>query len=180
VDQDGQVVPEGWKCAETPGISLRVKKGELNKYEENCKMDVLTPEQRHKNMSHIKNKNSKIECVLRKALWDKGFRYRKNCAELPGKPDIVLTKHHIAIFCDSEFFHGKDFENLESQLKRSANSDFWIDKIKRNMARDVEVDIMLQNMNWTVVRFWGKDIIKNTDNCVRVIESMILEKSRSR
>ncbi len=143
-------------------------------------MDKLTPEQRHKNMSHIKSKDSKIERILRKALWDKGYRYRKNYSKLPGKPDIVLTKYRVVIFCDNEFFHGKDFENLESQLKKSANSEFWIDKIKRNMARDAEVDFMLQDLNWTVVRFWGKDILKNTDNCVRAIESMILEKSRIR
>lgn len=70
-------------------------------------MDNLTQEQRHKNMQHIKSKDSKIELTLRKALWKKGIRYRKNWKELPGKPDIVITKYKIAIFCDSEFFHGK-------------------------------------------------------------------------
>ena len=69
-------------------------------------MDRLTPEQRHKNMSSIKSKDTSIELVLRKALWNKGIRYRKNYKELPGTPDIVLTKYKIAIFCDSEFFHG--------------------------------------------------------------------------
>ena len=72
--------------------------------------DVLTPEQRRKNMQHIHSKNTKIEVILRKALWKKGYRYRKNYKELPGKPDIVLTKYKIAIFCDSEFFHGKDWK----------------------------------------------------------------------
>ena len=71
-------------------------------------MDRLTKEQRHKNMSHIKSKDTKIEVKLRKALWHKGYRYRKNYSQLPGKPDIVLTKFKIVIFCDSEFFHGKD------------------------------------------------------------------------
>ena len=67
-------------------------------------MDNLTPKQRRKNMQHIHSKDTKIEVVLRKALWAKGYRYRKNWSELPGKPDIVLIKYKIAIFCDSEFF----------------------------------------------------------------------------
>ena len=71
-------------------------------------MDVLTPKQRHKAMKNIKSKDTSIEIRLRKALWHKGYRYRKNYKDLPGKPDIVLTKYKIAIFCDSEFFHGKD------------------------------------------------------------------------
>ena len=72
-------------------------------------MDNLTAEQRKKNMQHIRSDNTKIEAILRKALWNKGYRYRKNYTELPGKPDIVLTKYKIAIFCDGEFFHGKDY-----------------------------------------------------------------------
>ena len=89
-------------------------------------MDRLTKEQRHKNMKNIKNKDTGIEMTLRKALWEKGYRYRKNDKRLPGKPDIVLTKYKIAIFCDSEFFHGKDWEALKLQLERGKNADFWI------------------------------------------------------
>lgn len=74
-------------------------------------MDRLTKEQRHRNMSNIKNKDTSIEVILRKALWEKGYRYRKNYSGLPGKPDIVLTKQKIVIFCDSEFFHGKDWDD---------------------------------------------------------------------
>lgn len=70
-------------------------------------MDVLTPEQRHKNMQHIKAKDTKIEVMLRKALWSKGYRYRKNYKSLPGSPDIALTKYKIAVFCDGEFFMEK-------------------------------------------------------------------------
>lgn len=138
-------------------------------------MDKLTPEQRHRNMSHIRNKDSKIELVLRKALWEKGYRYRKNYNKLPGKPDIVLPKYKIAIFCDSEYFHGKDFELLKKQLSKSRNSDFWIDKIKKNMQRDEEVNKLLKSMDWTVLRFWGKEILKNTEQCIKTIEEAIFE-----
>lgn len=97
--------------------------------------DVLTKEQRHKNMKNIKGKDTKIEILLRKALWNKGYRYRKNYKQLVGKPDIVLTKYKIAIFCDSEFFHGKDWEKLRKRLEKSNNSEFWINKITHNMER---------------------------------------------
>ena len=83
--------------------------------------DVLTPEQRKKNMQHIRSKDTAIELKLRKALWEKGYRYRKNYKDLPGKPDIVLTKYKIVIFCDGEFFHGKDWEVLKPKLENSNN-----------------------------------------------------------
>lgn len=138
-------------------------------------MDRLTKEQRHKNMSNIKNKDTGIEIKLRKALWEKGYRYRKNFKELPGKPDIVLTKYKIAIFCDSEFFHGKDWEILKPQLERGKNADFWIKKISRNRERDEEINKQLLFMGWTVIRFWGKEIKKNVDLCVQVIEETIFD-----
>lgn len=138
-------------------------------------MDRLTPEQRHKNMSNIKNKDTKIELVLRQALWKKGYRYRKNYSGLPGKPDIAITKYKVAIFCDSEFFHGKDWDVLKPQLERGKNSAFWINKISKNMNRDEDVNKELLFLGWTVVRFWGKDILKNTQECVRVIDEVIFD-----
>lgn len=138
-------------------------------------MDRLTKEQRHKNMKNIKNKDTGIEMTLRKALWEKGYRYRKNDKRLPGKPDIVLTKYKIAIFCDSEFFYGKDWEALKLQLERGKNADFWIKKISKNQQRDEEVDKQLQYLGWTVIRFWGKDITKHIDECVQVVEETIFD-----
>ena len=80
------------------------------------------------NMRKIHSKDTSIELLLRKALWHKGYRYRKNYKALPGSPDIVLTKYKIAIFCDSEFFHGKDWEILKLRLEKGKNPDFWIKK----------------------------------------------------
>ena len=137
--------------------------------------DDLTKEQRHKNMQNIKSSDTKIEVLLRKALWQKGYRYRKNYKELPGKPDIVFTKYKIAIFCDSEFFHGKDWEVLKPKLQKGKNPDYWIPKIERNMERDGEKDKALLFAGWTVVHFWGKEILKNTDECVKVIEEIIFD-----
>jgi DNA mismatch endonuclease (patch repair protein) len=136
-------------------------------------VDRLTPEQRKKNMQKIAAKNTAIEIKLRKALWDKGYRYRKNYRDLPGKPDIVLTKYNIAVFCDSEFFHGKDWEELKKQLKKGNNPDFWINKIGRTRERDDEVNKKLKFQGWTVIRFWGKDIEAKVDECVQIVEETI-------
>lgn len=124
-------------------------------------------------MQHIKAKDTSIEVKLRKALWNKGYRYRKNYGSLPGKPDIALTKYKIAIFCDSEFFHGKDWEVLKPRLEKSNNSQYWISKISRNRERDDEINKRLLFEGWTVIRFWGKDIHKNVDECVWVVEETI-------
>ncbi len=126
-------------------------------------------------MQRIKAKDTSIEVKLRKSLWNKGYRYRKNYDRLPGKPDIVLTKYKIAIFCDSEFFHGKDWEVLRPRLEKSNNSQYWINKISRNRERDDEINKRLLFEGWTVIRFWGKEISKNVDECVRVIEEAIFE-----
>ncbi|WP_242858107.1 very short patch repair endonuclease [Anaerobutyricum hallii] len=126
-------------------------------------------------MSRIRGKDTKIEVTLRKALWQRGYRYRKNYKDLPGRPDIVLTKYKIAIFCDSEFFHGKDWEILKPKLEKGKNPDYWVKKIQRNIERDEEKDKILNFMGWTVVHFWGKDILKNTEECIRVIEETIFD-----
>lgn len=129
----------------------------------------------HRNMSCIRGKDTSIELVLRKALWQKGYRYRKNYKTLPGRPDIALTKYKVAIFCDSEFFHGKDWEVLKPRLEKGKNPDYWIPKIERNMVRDREKDKELLFLGWTVIHFWGKDIAKRTDECVEVIEETIFD-----
>lgn len=138
-------------------------------------MDVLTPEQRKKSMQHNRSTDTSIELTLRKELWHRGYRYRKNYKELPGKPDIVLTKQRIAIFCDSEFFHGKDWEVKRAKLQKGNNSEYWIKKIERNMKRDAENDRCLLFMGWTVIHFWGQEILKDTEECIRVIEEAIFE-----
>lgn len=138
-------------------------------------LDNLSKEQRSKCMSHIRSKDTGIEVVLRKALWHKGYRYRKNYKALPGTPDIALTKYKIAVFCDNEFWHGKDWEVLRPKLLKGNNPDYWVKKIERNRDRDSEINRKLMSMDWTVIRFWGSDILKDTDKCVSIIEDVIFE-----
>jgi len=136
-------------------------------------MDVLTPEQRHKCMSNIKSKNTSIEILLRKALWHEGIRFRKNYDKLPGKPDIAITKYKIAIFCDGELWHGKDWENKKKRIK--TNIDYWNLKIERNIMRDNKNEKILENMGWTVIRFWGNEIKNNLIDCVNEIKGTMYE-----
>lgn len=130
-------------------------------------------------MGKIRSKDTSIEVQLRKALWHKGYRYRKNLKALPGSPDIVPTKYKIAIFCDSEFFHGKDWDVLKLRLKKGKNPDYWIKKIERNRTRDWENDKKLLFLDYTVIHFWGQDILKHTDECLQVIEEAVWERKFS-
>lgn len=136
-------------------------------------MDNHTPEQRTKNMKAIKNKGSKIEVMLQKELWHRGLRYRKNAANVYGKPDIVFIGKKVAVFCDSEFFHGYDWENKRNEIK--SNRDFWLPKIERNIQRDIEVTEKLKSEGCTVIRFWGKDIKNNLKECADIIENALVK-----
>ncbi len=130
--------------------------------------DVLTKEQRKKNMQHIRSKDTKAEILLRKALWKKGIRYRKNYLRLAGKPDIAITKHRIAIFVDGDFWHARGHEkNPGEQI--ATNKGFWVAKLKRNVERDRFVNELLLEQGWLVLRFWDSDVTKDLDTCVKTI-----------
>ena len=134
-------------------------------------MDRHTAEQRHKNMQAIRNKDSDIELLLRRELWKRGIRYRQNVKSVLGHPDIAFIGKRVAVFCDSEFWHGYDWENRKNDIH--TRREFWIPKIERNIQRDIEVTEGLQNEGWIVLRFWGKDIKKNVSECADIIEKTI-------
>ena len=123
--------------------------------------DDLTPEQRRKNMQAIKSSDTTIELLLRKALWAKGIRYRKNYKGLIGKPDIAITKYKIAVFCDSDYWHGYDWENRNKRIKSN---------------RDKEVSAALEEQGWIVLRFWEWQIRRETDQCVNIILNAVYTK----
>lgn len=138
-------------------------------------MTRKTPEQISYNMRRVKSKNTQIELLLRKALWSRGLRYQKNVTTLLGKPDIVFKGPKVVVFCDSEFWHGYDWENRKNDIK--TNRDFWIPKIERTIQRDVEVTEGLIADGWVVLRFWGKDLKQNLDKCVTIIEKTVRERA---
>ena len=134
-------------------------------------MDVHTPSQRSKNMRAIKSTGTKGEIRLAKALWHLGYRYRKNNKTVFGKPDLTFKKYKVAVFVDSEFFHGKDWETEKHRIK--SNQEFWHKKIERNIERDKEVNHYLLSNNWFVFRFWSKEIKNNLDKCLEIIIAKI-------
>lgn len=137
-------------------------------------MDNLTKEQRRKNMQAIRSKDTSIEIKLRKELWKKGIRYRKNYSRIPGKPDIAITKYKIAVFCDSEFWHGFNWDQNKNKIK--SNREYWIPKIERNIERDRKVNQELTEEGWLVLRFWERDIRKDLDNCINQINEAISQR----
>lgn len=134
-------------------------------------MRLQTTKQKSENMKAVKSVDTKIEVKLRLALWHQGIRYRKNFKIYSCKPDIVLTKYKIAIFCDGDFWHGKEDPNIVKHNKK-----FWVEKIKRNMERDLENTIELRDNGWVVLRFWESDIEKNLTEYVDVIIKEIKNK----
>lgn len=139
-------------------------------------MDKLTKEQRRKNMQAVRSKGSKIETLLAKELWQRGYRYRKNDKSVYGKPDLTFSKYKIAIFVDSEFWHGKCWESRKHDHK--TNIEFWHNKIERNILRDKEVNDYLTKKGWHILRFWGKEIENELIKCVSVIEGKVNEVKR--
>ena len=140
-------------------------------------MDPLNLEQRRRNMQANKASGTSTETLLAKALWSKGYRYRKNDKSVLGKPDIIFKKLKIAIFADGEFWHGKDWDVKKPKIAQ--NKEYWIKKIERNMERDRQTQKILEYNGWTVIRFWHRQIKKNLHECVEAIEKVISLKLKS-
>ncbi len=125
------------------------------------------------NMSRIKGKDTSIEKILRKELYLAHYRYRKNVSDLPGHPDILLSKYRICIFCDGDFFHGYDLNKIESNLKE--NKEYWYNKIKKNQERDRKEEIKLVEMGYVVLRFWEHEIKTDIRSVMNEIEMTVLK-----
>lgn len=106
-----------------------------------------------------KKTDTRCEVALRRILWSSGYRFRKNLRELPGRPDIVFTKTKLAIFCDGDFWHGRDWEARAQKLSQGTNSSYWLAKIRSNMERDQLNTKKLEEAGWTVLRLWETQIL---------------------
>lgn len=131
----------------------------------------------HKAMTAVRSANTSPELLLRKALWSKNCRYRVNCKDVLGKPDIVIKKYKLAVFVDGDYWHGHNWAlrglaSLEEELKNY--SSYWKTKIKRNVERDLETTILLRDEGWTVLRFWGSEVKTDPDKCADIVIKKIL------
>ena len=135
-------------------------------------MDDLTKEQRHKSMSHIKSTNTMPEERVRKYLFSKGFRYRKNVKDLPGKPDIVLPKYKTVVFVNGCFWHMHDCGKFKMP---STNVDYWEPKLKRNVERDRTNIRLLKDDGWNVIVVWECELKKKEfENTMKKLQQVIL------
>ena len=135
-------------------------------------MGTLSKTQIHNIMSHIRSEDTKAEIILRKALWHKGLRYRKNYKHLPGTPDIALTRQKIAIFVDGDFWHARGHQDSPGE-QVATNKEYWQKKLARNVERDKDVTDELTELGWLVLRFWESDIKKDLAKCLKVIEEFL-------
>lgn len=123
-----------------------------------------------------RKRDTKPELVLRRALWAAGLRYRKHAGDVPGNPDVVFRAARVVVFCDGDFWHGRDWPVLEEQLLRRHNAEYWIAKIARNRERDALHTLRLAQEGWLVLRFWEKDIIRDPS----AVAAAVLETVRCR
>ena len=137
---------------------------------------MKTKEEISRNMKSNKSKDTSPELRLRKELWRRGLRYRKNCKEVIGKPDIVFLRKQIAIFVDGRMWHGYDWEHQKDEFK--SNRDFWIPKIEKNIEHDFSVTQSLIELEWVVLRFWDFEIKNNLKECADKIEQVYRNRGR--
>ena len=131
-----------------------------------------TKEQIHNNMSSVKNRNTDLEKKLCCALRDVGIvSFCQNDRTVFGSPDIVFKSRKIAVFCDGDFWHGRNWESAKNDIK--SNKAFWIDKIESNIKRDLEVNERLRKEGWLVLRFWGSQIKTDVMSCVKSIQNAL-------
>jgi DNA mismatch endonuclease (patch repair protein) len=110
---------------------------------------------------------------LRRELWKLGVRYRKYVAKLPGNPDLVFRQARVVVFCDGDFWHGRNWDLLRAGLERRHNADYWIAKIARNRERDQEHTARLQSEGWLVIRLWETDITRDPHDAALQIREII-------
>ena len=118
-------------------------------------------------------KDTKPELLLRRTLWRKGHRYRLHCKDLPGRPDLVFRKRKLVVFCDGDFWHGRDWGSRRERLKRGANAEYWVAKIGRNIERDERVTRALRSDGWTVIRVWEGDVNDDPESVAGFISTVL-------
>jgi DNA mismatch endonuclease, patch repair protein len=120
-----------------------------------------------------KKTDTACEQVLRSTLWKAGLRYRKNVSSLPGHPDIIFTRAKVAVFCDGDFWHGRDWETRRQKLTAGSNAEYWLAKIQRNMERDRETTARLESLGWRVLRFWESEIKAGVQEVTNKIKTSV-------
>jgi DNA mismatch endonuclease (patch repair protein) len=120
-----------------------------------------------------RKEGGRAERLLGRAMWRRGLRYRKHVGALPGRPDFAFPRARVCVFCDGDFWHGRDWDVLRERLARRANADYWIAKLERNRERDQEQTRVLKELGWTVVRVWETDVLRNWDSIAAGVDELL-------
>ena len=123
--------------------------------------------------------DTKCERLLRRSLWHMGYRYRKNVRDLPGRPDIVFPRERVAIFCDGDFWHGRDWRGRKKRLSEGSNPTYWTAKIKANIDRDRRNTVALEGEGWSVLRLWETDILGNLQATSEQVANLLRQRRSS-
>jgi DNA mismatch endonuclease (patch repair protein) len=128
--------------------------------------------------SRNRSENTRAELQLRKALSSLGLRYRLHVARLPGRPDVVFIRSRVAVFCDGDFWHGRNWRTRRARLKAGSNATYWINKIRYNMARDKRQTRELEAAGWSIMRLWETDILRNPLTSAKVVHRLVQNRLR--
>jgi DNA mismatch endonuclease (patch repair protein) len=127
-----------------------------------------------------RNKDTLHEVLLRRALWRLGLRFRKHVSGLPGNPDLVFSRARVLVFCDGDFWHGRNWSRLKAQLRLRHNSAYWVAKISRNRERDKQLNCLLEQQGWQVLRVWETDIKTDPASIALSIRDTVVSRTRER
>jgi DNA mismatch endonuclease (patch repair protein) len=134
--------------------------------------------------SRVKSRNRRTdtlhELILRRELWRMGLRFRKNVESLAGKPDIVFPRAKVAVFCDGDFWHGRDWQARQEKLSRGTNAAYWLAKIGSNIERDLRNTALLKKAGWRVIRLWETDVKRDPLTAATLIKKAVDARLRSR
>jgi DNA mismatch endonuclease, patch repair protein len=117
--------------------------------------------------------NTTPELALRRTLWSVGLRYQLHRRDLPGRPDLVFPSAKVVVFCDGDFWHGRNWEERQRRLQSGGNASYWISKIQYNMERDQDINTDLTSLGWTVLRFWESEIKADVHACARAVTAAV-------
>lgn len=143
----------------------------------NFKGLTATSDRASQTLKNIKSTETRGERLLRSVLWRKGLRFRKNVKQLLGKPDIVFPRQRVLVFCDGDFWHGRNWSKDRRRIKTGPNSEYWLAKIKANMERDKRHNVELRREGWIIIRLWDSDIHENVEREAQKVLSIITSNS---
>lgn len=129
--------------------------------------------------SSSRKRGTRCELDLRRALGQLGVRYGLRNADLPGLPDLVFRRQRVVVFCDGDFWHGRDLDARVARLAKGHNGAYWVAKLKANVERDARNTRALKSLGWKVLRYWERDVVRSPDKIALSIARVLARSERA-